>query len=276
MLTNTFSPLPFVDWQPTLKTLQTYSQLLGKVRQAFTPPHKHWFHVSLIISAIGPTTTPIPVGSKTFEMTLDLTAHKLIIAVSSGQRWETPLTGQSAAQFRDETLQALQVMGIEPDFDRSLFDDDTPGQYRSTAITHYWQALSQIDALFRKFRGELREETGPVQLWPHHFDLAMLWFSGRQVPGQDPENEGYADEQMNFGFLPGDESIPEPYFYATAYPTPAGLIDTQLPGDSYWLTGDFTGAILPYQSLMHANDPAHTLLSYLRVVQQAGAALMQG
>lgn len=274
MPTHTFPPLPLAEWQPTLTTLQTYAKLIGKVRRAFAPRQKHWFHVSLRLNATGLTTTAIPAGSKIFEMQLDLTAHRLIVTSSRGERWSTPLTGQSPAQFRDEALAALTLMGIEPDIDHSLFGDDSPGAYDRAAVERYWLALSQIDAIFKRFRGELREETGPVQLWPHHIDLAMLWFSGRLVPGQEPSNEEYADEQMNFGFTPGDDSIPEPYFYATAYPLPEGLTTTRLPGAAYWHTTGFSGAILPYAALVGVTAPADTLLAYLRTVQQAGARLM--
>jgi len=270
-----FPPLSLSNWQPTLTTLQTYAQVIGKVRRAMTPPHKHWFHVSLRVSARGLTTTAIPAGRKTYELLLDLTAHKLVVNTSRGQQWQMPLRGQSAAQFCSDTLAALANLDIHPKIDQSLFSDTTPGPYDRAAVERYWQALSQIDAIFKQFRGELRQETSPVQLWPHHIDLALLWFSGRLVPGQDPANEEYADEQMNFGFSPGDDSIPNPYFYITAYPSPNGLADTLLPGDAYWLTEGFTGAILKYDSLVGADDPAGTLLTYLRTVQKAGAELMK-
>jgi len=275
MSNYTFPPLSLADWQPTLETLQTYAKVIGKVRRALTPAHKHWFHVSLRVAANGLTTTAIPAPPRTFEMLLDLTAHKLIITTSRGEQWQLPLTGQSAADFCEDTLTALATLGIHPEIDLSLFEDTIPGIYDRAAVEQYWQAISQVDAIFKQFQGELRQETSPVQLWPHHVDLAMLWFSGRLVPGQDPANEEYADEQMNFGFTPGDESIPDPYFYITAYPSPDGLTDTQLSGDAYWLTEGFTGAILPYTSLVAASDPADTLLTYLRTVQQAGAASMK-
>ncbi len=276
MTSNTFPPLPLADWRPTLATLQSYARLIGAVRRTFTPRQKHWSHVSLRVNATGLTTTAIPVGSKTFEMQLDLTAHRHVLVISSsrGERWEAPLTGQSAAQFKDEALAALGLMDIEPGIEHDLFKDTTPGSYDRVVVERYWLALSQIDALFKQFRGELRQETSPVQFWPHHIDLAMLWFSGRLVPGQDPANEEYADEQMNFGFTPGDDTIPEAYFYATAYPAPPGLTAAKLPGQAYWHTDGFTGAILPYSALVMADDPADTLLTYLRTVQQAGAALM--
>jgi len=276
MSQNKFPPLSLSDWKPTLTTLQTYAQVIGKVRRALTPPHKHWFHVSLRVSATGLTTTAIPAGHKTFEMVLDLTTHRLTIATSQGERWKTPLAGQSALQFKDEALDALELMGIEPtELDHSPFEDDSPGQYDRAAVARYWQALSQIDAIFKQFRGELRRETSPVQLWPHHIDLAMLWFSGRLVPGQDPADEEHADEQMNFGFSPGDESIPNPYFYITAYPTPDVLTNTPLPAGAQWLTEGFTGAVMMYDALVNVDNPAEKLLNYLRTVQKAGADLMK-
>ena len=106
-------------------------------------------------------------------------------------------------------LTALASFGIEPSIDQSLFTSTRSGAYDTASVSRFWQALTQIDTIFKQFRGELRQETGPVQLWPHHFDLAMLWFSGRLVPGQDPDNEEYADEQMNFGFVPGDDGLPD-------------------------------------------------------------------
>ncbi len=269
-----FPPLALADWQPTLETLQTYAKLIGKVRRALTPRHKHWYHVSLRVASTGLTTRPIPAPPRTFELLLDLTAHKLVITTSRGEQWRRPLVGQSAAEFCEDTLAALSRLDIHPEIDRSLFSDTAPGAYDRTAVERYWQAISQLDVLFKQFKGELRQETSPVQLWPHHIDLAMLWFSGRLVPGQDPANEEYADEQLNFGFSPGDESIPHPYFYITAYPLPAGLTDTPLPGEAYWQTEGFTGAILMYEALVGAADPADTLLTFLRTVQQAGARLM--
>jgi len=275
MSQNNFPPLSLSEWKPTLETLQSYAQVIGKVRRAMTPPHKHWFHVSLRVSATGLTTTAIPAGSKTYELTLDLSAHRLTANTSRGEQWQLPLRGQSSAAFCEETLAALANLGIQPDTDKSLFSDTNPGVYDREAVERYWQGLSQIDAIFKQFKGELRQETSPVQLWPHHIDLALLWFSGRLVPGQDPDNEEYADEQMNFGFSPGDEGIPNPYFYITAYPLPDGLTDTPLPEDAYWHTKGFTGAVMMYETLVGADDPAEKLLNFLQTVQKAGAELMK-
>jgi len=275
MSANRFSPLPLAEWRATRDTIQTYARLAGKVRRALTPRQKHWWHISLRTTATGLTTTPIPAGPFTFEILLDLATHRLVITTSQGDVWHRPLAGASAAEFCADTLTALERLGIQPHIDRDLFADSAPGTYDRDAVERFWQTLSQVDVLLKQFKGGLRGETSPVQLWPHHFDLAMVWFSGRLVPGVDPEEEEWADEQMNFGFSTGDEDIPDPYFYVTAYPLPDALPETLLPEDVTWQSEGFEGAVLMHESLVAAKDPGQKLLNYWRVVQRAGARLME-
>lgn len=274
-----FPALPLSAWQPTRDTLQGYSKVLGKIRRALTPPQKHWWHVSLHVAPHGLTTTAIPIPEShgaTFEINLDLLQSPQVrIATSRGESWSQPLTGQPLNQFCDSVLAALAKMGIEAEIDRSLFAADTPGVIEAEAVTTFWPALASIHTVLQQFKAELPGETGPVQLWPHHFDLALLWFSGRKVPGVDPNNEEYADEQMNFGFSTGDEGMPEPYFYATAYPWPEQMVAAPLPSGAEWYTASWKGGLLRYESLLKAADPAEQLLAYLRAVHQAGSNLMR-
>ncbi|MEW8193271.1 MAG: DUF5996 family protein, partial [Candidatus Thiodiazotropha sp.] len=126
----------------------------------------------------------------------------------------------------------------------------------------------------KAFKGGLREETSPVQLFPHHFDLAVNWFSGRLVPGADPADEEHADEQMNFGFVTGDESIPDAYLYVTAYPEPGDWMELELKHGAYWHTDGWVGAILPYAELLRQDQPYTLLLVYLQQLRLHGAGLM--
>lgn len=269
-----FPPIPLANWQATRDTLTIYAQLLGKIRRALTPKQKHWWHVSLRVISVGLSTTPIPAGNKTVQLILDFTIHRLFILTSHGERHEIPLQGQSASAFCTEVLDALAELDIEPDVDRDLFADDTARVYDETAVSTFWQALSQIDVALKTFKHSFRGESSPVQLWPHHFDLAVVWFSGRLVPDQDPANEEYADEQMNFGFSTGDDTIAEPYFYVTAYPTPDTFAQQPLPDDAYWHTKGFTAAILPYQALTSAPNPPAKLLNFLQTAHKAGSQFM--
>lgn len=279
MSQTSFPPLTLSAWQPTRDSLQTYSKVLGKIRRALTPPQKHWWHISLRVVPNGLTTTAIPISDAdddaTFELVLDCQQAQLLISTSRDETRQIPLAGQSAQEFCSTTLAALDKLGIAVEIDRSPFADETPGVVDVAAAKNYCQALVSVDRVFKQFKAELPGETGPVQLWPHHFDLALLWFSGRQVPGVDPADEESADEQMNFGFSTGDEGMPEPYFYITAYPWPADITAAALPAGAVWHTESWKGALLKYAALVGADQPEEKLLAYMRAAYQASSRLMR-
>ncbi len=264
--------LTFQD--PSFEPLHHYARALGAIRRALTPLQKHWSHVSLRVNATGLTTTPIPYHDTAFEIALDFTTHSVRITTARGSTWSARLRGQPLSQFWNDLNAALTALHIQPNAPKPNYPDATAA-YDTARIENYWTALSRIDLLLKQFQGELRGETGPVQFWSHHFDLAMLWFSGRLVPGKDPADAENADEQMNFGFSPGDGGIPEPYFYITAYPAPDGFVNSPLPTGAVWHTQGWNGAVLHYKTLAASADPDALLLDYFRTVQTRGMSLMK-
>lgn len=275
MPTYHFPPLPLAAWQATRATLHGYINVLGDARGALSPRQKHSQHRSLRVAAAGLTTTAIPYGALTFELLLDLSRHQVVVTTSRGERLAQPVRGQTAAAFYDQVTGALRLLGVEAPVARDKFAQLPAGEYDPAAVERFWLALTQIEGLIRRFKGELRGETGDVQFWPHGLDLAMLWFSGRLIPGKDPNSPRDADEQMNFGFSTGDAGLPEPYFYATAYPLPAALPGLALPEGVYWHHRGWQGAVLPYAALVEDPDPGERLIGYWRVVQKAGMGLMR-
>ena len=43
--------LPYDAWADTAQTLHMWTQVVGKIRMALTPPVNHWWHVPLYVSA---------------------------------------------------------------------------------------------------------------------------------------------------------------------------------------------------------------------------------
>jgi len=106
------------------------------------------------------------------------------------------------------------------------------------------------------------------------FDLAVFWLSGRSIPGEDSDDEDNADERMNFGFSTGDDSIAEPYLYATAYPLPPELPHAELPPGARWQAEGWQGAVFPYAELVGMADAQERVLSFLRGMQDLGERYM--
>jgi len=268
--------LRLADWKPTRDTLHQYARILGKLRGRYMPESRHWWHITLSVSARGFTTAPFPIGGQNLELTLDLVANRLAIDSSDGWSAALPLAGQSAAGLCHRLNAALAAAGIEMEPDLlSAFDGEERLPYDIEAVARFRQVMNWVAAAFKTFKGGLREETSPVQIFPHHMDLAMNWFSGRLVAGIDPADEENADEQMNFGFVTGDGSIPDAYFYVTTYPSPDGWTDLTLPDGAYWHTEGWTGAVLPYAALLSDSSPFELLLDYLRKLQAHGSKLMR-
>ncbi len=273
-MTVRFQSMPFKAWRSTHDTLHTAAQLAGAVRQKLTPYQKHWFHISLRVSARGPVTPPVAYEGGSLELALDLTQHELFVQTSRGDRTVWSFAGRSGGQMAGELAETLRSMNIEPPKEFASFKNAPVTRYDQRAADTFLANLTSVDHVLNTFRGELRGSTGPVQLWPHHFDVAVLWFSGRLVPDADPNDEESADEQMNFGFSCGDDGIPEPYFYATAYPFPDAMRQTPLPHGARW-SESWKGSYLLMEELTRTGKGGDEVLEWLRTFHRAGVEWMK-
>jgi hypothetical protein len=237
---------------------------------------KNWEEHGLNIYAKGLTTTTIPVKIdgriETLDLNLNLIEHSLKIFCGSS-RVSVPFENQSSLSFANETVRTLNDLGVEYSIDEQEYSTENSGDYSSEKAAAYWNVLKQIYFVMLEFRGSLLEETSGINFWPHHFDLAMLWFSGRLITGQDPADWENSREQMNFGFSTGDDGIPEPYFYITAYPFNDDFVISDLPGDAYWHTEGWSGAVLKYSELLGKDSPNKLLISYFNHVLSSNRRL---
>lgn len=270
-----FPVLSLDDWHATRDTLHRYARINGTIRRSLAPARKHWWHAALRTAATGITTGPLQFDRRAFSLSLDFARHQQVVTTSDGGRVSFPLRGQSVTAFFQTTLKAMRTLDIRYRCPLPEWADDEPGAYDPVAVARYWQATTQVHAVLGRFQSELREETSPIQVWPHHFDLAMSWFSGRHVPDQDSADAENADEQMTYGFATGDAAIDEPYFYVTAYPTPDTWPGSDLPSGASWHREDWTGAVYRYADLIRDREPEVCLLEFFRAAHRTGSTLMK-
>lgn len=279
MATQNFPGIDDVAFAETRDALHVYSRVLGEWLKSCRPRRKHWWHASLRPSLHGLTTGVVHAGPD-FELELNLRDSQLHVRTSQGQELAETLHGQPASRLADSSAKFLAAQGLDERFvpDTSGIDgsaDELPG-YSADAARRLAGILNSVAAAMTEFRAGIPEETSPIQLWPHHFDLSMLWLPGEKISGQDPDDEEYSDKQMNFGFTFGDDSIPEPYFYVSAYPQPDAFPELDLPAGASWHTEGFTGAVLAYRSLLSSADSHGRLLDLWRDMLSAGRRHMLG
>ncbi|MDH3663187.1 MAG: DUF5996 family protein [Alphaproteobacteria bacterium] len=275
MVTKRFPDLNSSAIGSTRDALHAYARLLGAWLKNCRPKRKHWWHASLRPSLNGLTTGVFSAGSD-FEIELDLRGGALNARTAIGDEISERLRGQSAAELAAKLREFFSENGVEEGVFPVEVDESPDGypDYSNEQANQIALALGAVASAMRRFRAGIREETSPIQIWPHHFDLSMLWLPGYKVAGQDPRDEESADKQMNFGFTFGDEGIPEPYLYVTAYPEPAGLSKHRLPVGTEWRSEGFSGAVLPYRSLVEQQDPEAYLLELWSSLLSAGRELM--
>lgn len=260
---------------PTRDALHGYARTLGDCLKRSRSKRKHWWHASLRPSLNGLTTGVIH-AKRDYELELDFQASALNIRVAGGAEHSEALNGQSVGTLEAVIEHVLTDFGVgqaprhSDDNQRDKPADFADYSPRQAALMG--RILADVSSCMVALRATVREESSPIQLWPHHFDLSMLWLPGDKIADQDPDNEEYADKQMNFGFAFGDEGIAEPYFYITAYPLADAFPKAILPSGAQWKSDGFSGAVLTYMRLREEADPAASLLNLWHTLHNVGKA----
>ena len=281
--------LAYDDWADTAATLHMWTQVVGKVRMALTPPVNHWWHVPLYVSARGLTTSPIPAGGRSLEIVFDFLDHQLRITCSDGRHEAFALRPMSVAAFYRETFAALSSLGVAPHIWTTPCEvehpipfeaDDTHRAYDPEAAQRFWRVLVQADRVMKAFRGRFIGKASPVHFFWGSFDLAVTRFSGRRAPPHpgselapvSVSQEAYSHEVSSCGFWPGAPGV-EAMFYAYAYPDPPGFAAAPVrPRGAAWSAemGEF---VLPYETMRTAQSPDVALLNFLQSTYEAAADL---
>lgn len=289
-----FPPLPLDAWQDTKATVHRFCQIVGKIRLASSPQRNHWWNIAYHLTGRGLTTRPMGGvdGNPLFTIDFDFVEHQLRVSTLAGRETGIPLYDQSVATFYHGLLEALAALGVTvhieqpypydlPDAHRAFGDDTEHDVYSPGWVLRYWQVLSQVAEILEEFAAGYSGKVSAVHHFWHTFDLAHTRFSDRRVDHSRNVSrvvrEAYSREVISFGFWFGDESLPEPAFYAYAAPEPAGLPDQPLlPAAASWVPQDGHHlAVLRYSDARDSDDPRATVLAFYDSAYQSAAELAQ-
>src|SRR4029453_8706868 len=111
-MNETWPSLPLEEWRDTYATLHMWAQIVGKIRLRQTPWVNHSWHVTLYVTARGLTTSPIPHGTRTFEILFDFINHQLVVQRSDGASRTLALVPRSVAEFYAELMATLRELDL--------------------------------------------------------------------------------------------------------------------------------------------------------------------
>ncbi|HKP64811.1 MAG TPA: DUF5996 family protein [Polyangiales bacterium] len=287
-MTSDWPELSYPVWRETCTALHLWSQVVGKFRLAQTPWLNHSWHVTMYVTPRGLSTSPIPDGTRSYEIVFDFVAGQLRIETSDGGRRALPLRPQSVADFYAELRGTLEELGIRARIherpneipDAIPFREDRAVRaYSPEHALNFRNALCQVDRVFKHFRTAFLGKCSPVHFFWGSFDHAVTRFSGRSAPphpGGVPNlpdsvaREAYSHEVSSAGFWPGDAAH-DALFYSYAYPEPPGYRDTKVAPAEARFDGGLGEFVLPYASVRAARDPDAALLAFLQSTYEAAA-----
>jgi hypothetical protein len=288
-LKSPWPELPTAGWRETYETLHLWTQIIGKIRLARSPWLNHSWHVALYVTARGLTTSPIPDGTRTFQIDFDLIDHALRVSTSDGAVRQFALAGHSVASFYAAVMSDLARLGIAIVIDEMpnelpepirFSQDDRHATYDPDAVRRFFQILVSADSVFKQFRTGFLGKASPVHFFWGSFDLAVTRFSGRRAPRHPggvphlPDEvacEAYSHEVSSAGFWPGSGAIDYPAFYSYAYPEPAGFRASGVRPDAAFFSEALGEFILPYDAVRIAAQPEQALLDFLQSTYEAAA-----
>jgi len=285
-MTTSWPSLPLAEWRATHDTLHMWMQMVGKTRLALAPTQNHWWHVVLYVTARGLTTTPMPYGAGTFEISFDFVDHRLIVQTSDGRTGAIALRPQAVADFYHEYLRVLGSLGItvklwpvpvEAEHTIPFPDDRVHASYDPKQVNRFFLALLHADRLLKRFKGRFLGKSSPVHFFWGVNDLALTRFNGRRAAHGDDTNallrEANSHEEISFGFWPGSGVVPEPAFYAYARPEPPGLATRSVrPAEAYY-SRELANFILPWEAVRSASAPDAAVLEFCQSAYAAAADL---
>jgi Family of unknown function (DUF5996) len=215
----------------------------------------------------------------------------LRIEASDGATERMALRPMSVADFYAEVMARLGKVGIQAhiwtvpsEIENAIpFElDRGHAQYDAAMVKRFWQALVQVDRLFKLFRARFIGKVSPVHFFWGSFDLAVTRFSGRTAPapgGVTPNvapwvmAEAYSHEVCSCGFWPGNGGYGRAAFNVYAYPEPAGFGDTPLRTPEALYDKGLGQFILPYDAVRQSPNPDEFLLGFLQETYEAAAKL---
>lgn len=281
-----WSSLHYEEWKDTYDTVHMWTQIVGKIRLALSPPVNHWWQAALYVTPRGLTTSPIPYAARTFEIQFDFADHNLFIQTSDGMTRYMGLYPRSVADFYRELMAILQSMGFEVKINPLQQEvanplrcdqDNIHASYDQEYVNRFRRILVQTDRVFKEFRGRFLGKCSPVHFWWGSFDLAVTRFSGRRAPerpGADRiQSEAYSHECSSAGFWPGSGGLLKPAFYAYTVPAPTGYKDVPIRPESAYYDPNMDEFFLLYDDVRTADRPAEMLLDFLQSTYEAGANL---
>lgn len=226
-------------WENTRDALHQIAQVAGAIRVAGSDRLPNDLQFSLDVTATGISTTRMRCGC---ELHFDFETLQLKFLRGDCVVFCLDVVGQSQITLFRRLLACFADCGCAIQPARKHITGETAFEIDRDLAQSYALALNAAFTALARFRAKLRGFMTPLVLWPHHFDLAFIWFPTEQTDEQ-------RDPQIAYGFAPFSPGLDRPYFYAYAWSEATGYLDLPPIAPAQAMREGYIGLYIGYDAL---------------------------
>jgi len=226
----------------TRKQIHSVAKIIGKFREELATPIAKNDNLYLKVVEQGFCTPPIV---KHNDLEIGFSPEKMIVEIAnaSDKYSSVSINGKTQKTLFEELVKILSSeFNVNTQIDSGNFDSLNIISIDENNAYDFLVQLVNFNFLLTDFWKRIN--TGvktQICLWPHHFDNAFRWFSGRKIDEKD--------EEMGIGVSSGDDTYELPYIYITFWPPLRKTNTLQIPDAAVLHDKEWTGLILPYESI---------------------------
>ena len=239
-----FPELQEQQYIKTRRRIHSVAKLVGRLREALVQPIAKNDNIWLSIVSKGFCTPPM---SALNELEIGFNAEILAVEIADNKNryGSVTVTGKTLNELCAEVLEELKAdFGVTPHVTAGEFDNERKIEIDPEAAQEFLLQFVNFSELLSSFHKGIPFNDGiksQICLWPHHFDNAFKWFSGRKIDE--------IDEFMGIGVSNGDEMYELPYVYITLYPELRKMNTLDIPEGAHLHDSGWQGLLLTYEAI---------------------------
>ncbi|HWA06353.1 MAG TPA: DUF5996 family protein [Ignavibacteria bacterium] len=239
-----FPSLQEQQYVKTRRRIHSIAKLVGRLREVLVQPIAKNDNIWLSIVNKGFCTPPMNALN---ELEIGFNAEILAVEIADNKNRyaSVTVTGKTLSELCTEVLDILKAeFSIIPNIEADEFDNERRIEVDPEAARHFLLQFVNFSELLNSFHKSIPLSDGirsQICLWPHHFDNAFKWFSGRKIDE--------TDEFMGIGVSNGDDMYELPYVYITLYPELRKMNTLELPEGAHLHDSGWQGLLLTYEAI---------------------------
>ncbi|NOS85116.1 MAG: hypothetical protein HOP31_08235 [Ignavibacteria bacterium] len=224
--------------------IHSVARLAGRLREALVQPIAKNDNIWLSIVNKGFCTPPMNALN---ELEIGFNAEILAVEIADNKNRyaSVKITGKTLSELCAEVLDVLKAeFSVSPNITAGEFDNERKMEIDPEAAQEFLLQFVNFSELLNSFHKGIPFNDGiksQIFLWPHHFDNAFKWFSGRKIDE--------IDEYMEIGVSNGDEMYELPYVYFTIHPELRKMNTLDIPESAYLHDSGWQGLLLTYEAI---------------------------